>query len=529
MKNLILKDTTFRDGEQGFGAKVTNPDFALDAIRAIAGLGVGYLEVGFASRQNAPQLERIAKASEMLVGQARVCGFGRTHPEDVEVLTGLHERHGMPAAALVGKSRVRDAERALRKTPTENVALISDSVSQLKEAGLEVIYDAEHFFDGMREDAEYTLPTLAAAVEFGADWLVLCDTNGGSTTSWVAECVKKVRAVFPNVRLGVHTHNDRGRAIGNAEAAWLGGCELVEGTIGGVGERVGNMDLITFLANAVHDYGVDGELAGNLSRARFVYIRVCDALNIPPRPQQQWVGDVAFYTEAGMHASGELRDGGGYLHAEPGSVGNRVRFGVTEQSGRANLVLAAEELGIRIPDERLGDIAAKQKAMSQRGEDFGEAEATLHMFLLSQLGVLPEYFDVRRLRVIHEFHAGELHDPEASLKMAGGELHNADGEGPVSAMMEALKASLAKQYPETQPVKLTNYGVTIVDAYLGVHARVRVLVSFTDGERTWSTMSVHGNILHATWVALEEGLRYAILTKRFELPEELRVQQEQAV
>ena len=298
----------------------------------------------------------------------------------------LHNEVGLPVAVLVGKSRPRDAELALRKTKEQNLDLIHQSVTALVEAGLEVIFDAEHFFTGFHDadslNTSYALRVAATAFRAGARWVVLCDTTGAMTPEKVAKAVMATAEVVPIGNLGIHTHNDRGRAIANAESAWKCDIRHVQGTIGGVGERVGNMDLCTFIPNAVLDYKATGISPEQLRLLTPTYNLVCDVLNVEPRNDQPWVGSSAPYTEAGMHASGEMRDPQSYLNFDPAAVGNTARFGVSDQSGKANLEIRLRELGLSFNPEQLTAIATKHQELCDQGANFGLAEASLHLFFL---------------------------------------------------------------------------------------------------------------------------------------------------
>ncbi len=511
-RRLVLKDTTFRDGIQGEGVEPTELGEVMRAIQAIDELGIAYHEVGFATASGIIK-ERIEAACRLKL-QGKVCAFGRTHPLDVVTLMGLCVDHGLPVGVLVGKSRERDAKISLGKSTEENLAMIHNFVKDLVEAGLEVIYDAEHFFQAWFEsedDYNYAFATLKAAADAGASWLVLCDTNGKMTPAKIISAVKEVKERLPGVKLGIHTHNDRGRAVANAEAAFEAGVELVEGTIGGVGERTGNMDLCSFIPNAVFDLGAQEPLA--LEKLCQTYLLVCDVLNIAPRRDLPWVGSSAFYTEAGMHQCGLYRDPGSYFHANPVAVGNEARVGVTDQSGRANLVSKAREFGIEIPPNQLAEIAKAHQELVDEGANFGTADASLYLFLLRQLGRLPEFFRFVELELRSDIKPGAGVDSQAVLRLTIGDkkqLHVADGDGPVNAADEALRRTLRGFYPELDQIRLTDFKVRMVDAR-GSASKVRVLIDFTDGKKSWTTMGVSDNIEQAAWQALWDSYTYKLV------------------
>jgi len=508
-RKLIIKDTTFRDGIQGEGVQTTELNGALLAIQAIDKLGVSYHEVGFATASK-PTQERIKAACELKLN-GKVAAFGRTHPNDVSAIISL----GAPAGVLVGKTRAQDTVKAIHKTPEENLNLIKTSVSDLVSRGIEVIYDAEHFFQAFFEDdLIYALKTLSLAFKSGASWIVLCDTNGKMSPEKITEAILAVKKIIPLDHLGIHTHNDRGRALANAEAAFKAGVCLVEGTIGGIGERTGNLDLCSFIPNAALDYNVDGINSEQLANMQKTYLLVCDVLNLPPKNNTPWVGSSAFYTEAGMHESASLRDHGNYWHADPSIVGNHRRVGVTDQSGKANLISKANELGIEIPNDQVGQIAEAHQKLVDDGGDFGLADASFHLFLLRELGRLPNFFEFVSFRAIIDKKVDCKVATETSLRMkidGKPKLNNADGDGPINAFDNVLRRTLHKRYPRLLQVRLNDYEVRIVDASRGTAAKVRVRIEFTDGRKTWTTMAIHENIIEASWEALLDGYIYELV------------------
>jgi 2-isopropylmalate synthase len=507
---LVYKDTTFRDGLQGKGVDATDIQEVLRAIQAIDRLGVSYHEVGFAVA-NSGSRERIRQACEMSLS-GKVAAFGRTHLDDVSAMIELK----VPAGTLVGKTRRTDAEQALRLSPHDNLTLIGKSISALVEAGIEVIYDAEHAFQAFVEDDKaYALKTLEVAKSAGAKWIVLCDTNGKSTPGQIAAVLNMIAPHIPVSRLGIHTHNDRGRAVACAEAALSCGIGLVEGTIGGFGERTGNMDLCTFMANAFFDHHVHSISASQLRQLTSVYFLVCDVLNLTPSSNMPWVGPDAFYTEAGMHQSGLTRQPGSYFHADPASVGNHSSVGVTGQSGKANIESKAAEFGVEVVSAELKQLAREHQVLVDEGGDFGLADASFHLWLLRQLGRVPEQLPTfLSFRAIIEKQAEGSVATEASLRLlidGKPKLYNADGDGPVNALDEVLRRTLRRRFPELMHVRLGDFRVRIVDSGRGTAAKVRVRITFTDGTKTWTTMAVHENIIEASWNALWDGYLYKLI------------------
>ncbi len=508
-RKLVIKDTTFRDGVQAEEVEATDLAELLRAVCEIDKLGVHYHEVGFASANRAA-FERIKAACELPLS-GKVAAFGRTNPNDVTQI--IHS--GAPVGVLVCKSRASDVVNVLHWQLDDALAIISSSIKQLVSENREVIYDAEHFFQAfLEDDRNFALQTLERALQAGARWLVLCDTNGAMSPQQIGEVVAEVGKIFPLDQLGVHAHNDRGRAVVNAESAWQAGAILVEGTIGGFGERTGNCDLCTLLPNLVVDHRAAGISPEQLRRLTLTYNVVCDVLNRPPHRHNPWVGSSAFYTEAGMHQSGNERSNSNYLHADPAIVGNHERVGVTDQSGRANLVAKASELGLKLPPEKLPLIAESYQKLVDNGADFGLADASFYLFLLRQLDELPGFFEPVDFRLVDEKEAGLPITSQAVLRTKIGDeqkLEVADGDGPVNALDEVLRRTLRKRYPELMHTKLTNFKVRIVDAIRGTAAKVRVRITFSDGKKSWTTMAVHENILEAAWQALTDGYIYKLL------------------
>lgn len=505
---LEILDTTFRDGVQGRGIEVTNLDDAIHAIKAIDSLGVRYLELGFASSNFSAQ-ERIRKALELDL-RAKVAAFGRTHDTDVQAILDLK----VPVGVLVGKSRLRDVEKSLLKTAQENLDLIQKSVKKLTDCGVEVIFDAEHYFQAFFEDdGEYAFKVLQTAREAGASRLVLCDTNGKMTPEKIMEAISETSKHVPLEMLGIHTHNDRGRALANAEAAWVAGVRHIQGVLGGFGERTGNLDLTTLIPNLYLDHNAKGFFEEQLARLKDVYLQVCDCVNTVPDAKKPYVGDAAFYTEAGMHESGQQRDPGSYLHVDPALFGNFTTTGITEQSGRANLLSKAKELGIEIPNDRIGEVAQHYQNLVDEGVNFGLADASFHLFLLRELRELSEYFKVNMWQILNKQEAGEGSECVASLKI---NIHgqekwlNASGDGPVNALDNVLRQSLNGYTEKINHLKLVDFSVRTVDAFRGTAAKVRVLIQFSDGQRSWETVGVKENIEEASWEALLDGYVYKL-------------------
>lgn len=505
-----LFDTTFRDGLQEEGVDAKNLAQALKAIEAIDRIGVLYHETGFAV-SNAAARERIKEAAKLKLG-GRVAAFGRTLDSDIEAILEL----GVPVGVAVGKTRFQDAVKVIRRGAEENLRLIESSIRKLVQAGREAIYDAEHFFQGLYEDdSNYALTTLLTAFRAGARRIVLCDTNGKMTPRQISQAISAVvDSGIPIEIIGIHCHNDRGRANANSEAAWSAGVGHIQGTFGGFGERNGNADLVTLIPNLVLDGQAEGISPEQLGKLTETYQFVCAVLNQSPNPKHPWVGAKSFYTETGMHQSGLDRDPANYWHVNPAVVGNSPRVGVTDQSGRANLAAKAKELGVEIPVDRLSAVSEAFTDLVNNGYDFNLAEASFILFLLRQLGRFTDPFEFREFEV----HTRKTADCEAttvaSLRLKLGKratLHNADGDGPVNALDEVLRRTLRQIYPQLLDVRLTSFRVDIFDIQQGTAAKVQVFIQWSDGQIFWSTMGADTNIIEASWEAIKDGYAYKML------------------
>jgi 2-isopropylmalate synthase len=502
-------DTTFRDGAQGKNLEITSMHDFLETVKAIDDLGiVKYLELGFALASNGNR-ERI-RAAQHLHLQAEIVAFGRTHKDDVRAILDL----GVKVATLVGKSRVRDAEQALKVTPEENLKLIEDSIKALVAEEVEVIYDAEHFFAGFKEDENYAFNTLITAQKAGAKRLVLCDTTGSCTTEDVRKIIRAVKFQFAGCQnlFGVHFHNDRGRALANSEAAWEEGIDHIQGVFGGFGERTGNLDLCTLIPNLYSDYQTDID-SEKLKQLTNVYHLVCNVFGTTPYSRQPWVGESAFYTEAGMHESGGRRDPGSYLHADPSIVGNSYQVGLTDQSGKANILSKAEAWGIKVPEGKIGEIVSEFNKMIDDGYTFLKAEASFRLYLMKKMDLLPNYFSSvfppEPFSIVADKANKDL--VVATLEMNVGNnyyLESAKGDGPINALENCLRAILIFNHPEINKIKMVDFKIFTLDMSHGSAAKVRAQIKFSKGKDAWTTIGISTNWEKAAWEALFNGYFY---------------------
>ncbi len=516
-------DTTLRDGAQQEGLAFSVAD-KLAVAAHLDELGVGFVEGGWpgASPKDTEFFRRAR--TELDLRHAQLAAFGATRRPGLKAaddpLVAALRDSGAPVVTLVAKSHDRHVELALRTTLEENLAMVRDTVEHLRAEGRRVFLDAEHFFDGYASNPAYALEVLRAAVEAGADVAVLCDTNGGRLPDEVADVVHAVREAT-SARLGIHCHNDAGCAVANSLAAVDAGATHVQGTLNGYGERTGNADILTVVANLQlkRDRAVLPE--GALSEATRIAHAVSELANVPPYSRQPYVGASAFAHKAGLHASAVRVDPMLYQHEEPGSVGNDMRMLVSDMAGRASIELKGRELGYDLAGntELLTRVTATVKDLESRGYTFEAADASFELLLREAVeGAPPAFFEVESWRVIVDAQ-GDAHQKgsaaaEATVKVrAGGERLVAVGEGngPVNALDHALRAALGKAYPELAKLELIDYRVRIVDQAHGTDAVTRVLVETSDGETSWETVGVHANVIEASWEALLDAVNYGLL------------------
>ncbi|MGW2094140.1 citramalate synthase [Promicromonospora sukumoe] len=526
-------DTTLRDGAQQEGMNLSVSDkLAIAAL--LDELGVGYIEGGWPGAVPKDTDFFARAATELTLKNAVLAAFGATRRAGVRAGDDPQVRAlldaATPVVTLVAKSDVRHVERALRTTRTENLAMIEDTVSFLVAEGRRVVLDAEHFFDGYRYDPEYATSAVRTAFDAGAEVVTLCDTNGGMLPTWVGEIVAELRTrtgVGPEQRLGVHAHNDTGCAVANSLAAVEAGATHVQGTVNGYGERTGNADLVTVVANLELKAGMTLLADGGLREAARISHAISELTNISPFARQPYVGASAFAHKGGLHASAIRVDPDMYQHTDPTLVGNDMRMLVSDMAGRASIELKGRELGFDLAGqgELLSRVTNRVKEDEAAGYTFEAADASFELLLRSELGQRPDYFTVESWRAIVEtVPAGSappsVHAPdaaavaEATVKIrAGGERHvtTGEGNGPVNALDQALRSALSRVYPELARFELIDFKVRILDTELGTDAITRVLTETSDGERSWSTVGVGPNVVEAAWEAVTEAYVYGLL------------------
>ena len=517
MSNVVkIYDTTLRDGTQGEGISFSVTDKLLIAER-LDQFGVDYIEGGFPG-SNPRDITFFQEARKLRLRHARLAAFGSTRragvraDEDQQLRTLLDS--GMPVMTIVGKTWTLHVTEILRTTLEENLAMIEDSARHLFAQGREVIYDAEHFFDGYKSDPDYALRTLAAAVRGGASNLTLCDTNGGTLVDDFKAIVARVVGEFGADKVGVHCHNDSGLGVALSLAGVAAGATLVQGTANGYGERVGNANMTTILPNLVLKMGRTARCAANLAQLRDLSLFFDELANLRPDPKAPFVGQSAFAHKGGLHANAAQKVARSYEHIDPALVGNRTRVLVSDMAGRSSLALKARELGIELDERRpeMKGLIEELKEREFRGYEYEAADASFRLLVARHLGQQKAFFEVEGYRVIIERHGVELW-AEATVKVRvnGETVHTvAEDIGPVGALDKALRLALERTYPTLREVGLRDYKVRILEGSNGAGARTRVLIESGDGARIWGTVGVSDNIIDASWEALRESVEYKL-------------------
>ncbi len=511
-----IYDTTLRDGTQSSGLSPTVGD-KLRVAALLDRLGVPFIEGGWPGA-NPKDDEFFARAgTELDLESATLVAFGSTRrpgatAADDQQLQRLLEA-GTEVVCIVGKSWLRHVTHALRTSDAEGIAMVSDSIRHLRNQGRRVFFDAEHFFDGFRDEPEFALAVLEEAAAAGAERLVLCDTNGGTLPAEVGEVVAAV-AERSAVPLGVHFHNDGGCAVANSLAAVSAGAHQVQGCVNGYGERTGNADLCSLIPNLSLKLDHQTLPADRLELLYPVAHEIAEVLNAPVNPRHPYVGSSAFAHKAGLHTSGLARLDGAYEHIHPGLVGNSPKLLFSELMGRATLLSAAEEEGWDLDAGTAQTVVDRVKELEHAGYQFEAADGSFELLVREAIGWEQAYFAVlaRTVTVVGDDEDGPTARATLRVKV-GAEEHEVSrtGDGPVHALDQALRAALEPVYPELKGVHLTDYKVRDLDSADGAAARVRVLIETSDGERTWGTVGVHHNVIEASWLAMHDGMVVGLL------------------
>lgn len=521
MNKVFTYDSTLRDGGQAQGIALSLKD-KLSIAQRLDAFGIDFIEGGFPS-SNPKDMAFFEAMRELPLAHAQVVAFGSTRKKGVaarddEGLAALLES-GAPVVAIVGKTWDEQVTRALQAPLEENVAMIVDSVAFCKAAGRRVVFDAEHFFDGFAANPDYALACVKAASDAGADSIDLCETNGGALPFQVADVVAAVRKALPHTPLGIHCHNDSGCAVANTLAAVGAGATTVQGTIGGIGERTGNTDLLTVIADLELKMGctcVGPEKLRELTAVAQFVAALCN-LSVPA--SQPYVGSAAFAHKGGLHASAIARFPQAYEHAAPEAVGNRQHMLVSELAGKATLIAKAESLGIGLEGADVQAILDDIKAREAAGYSYEVADGSLALLLRRSLGAYTPSFTLESFRVIVDDYEGSgalAQDAmsEATLKIHVGDqrfVATGEGVGPVGALDTALRLALGQSYPQVAAMELIDYKVRLLDESQGTDAITRVTITTTDGHRTWGTVGVSENVIEASWNALVDSIEYGLL------------------
>ncbi|CAB4337515.1 unannotated protein [freshwater metagenome] len=514
-----IYDTTLRDGAQQEGLNLSVHD-KLSIARHLDELGVGFIEGGWPGA-NPKDTEFFARAKkELKLKNATFVAFGATRRPDVkaadDVLLGALRDSGAPAVTLVAKSYDRHVDLALRTTLDENLAMINDSITHLRENGQRVFLDAEHFFDGYRANRAYALEVVRVAAEAGADVIALCDTNGGMLPDELSQIVHDVLQ-SSSARLGIHCHNDTGCAVANSMAAVAAGATHVQGTLNGYGERTGNADLVTIIANLELKKHQAVLPEGYLAEAFRISHAVAEVTNISSSARQPYVGVSAFAHKAGLHASAIKVDASLYQHEDPASVGNDMRMLVSDMAGRASIEMKSQELGIDLKGDRevIGRVVDRVKEMESRGFTFEAADASFELLLREEAtGKRPSFFTINHWLTTVERADDKsiVTKAQVTITAQGEQIScNGSGNGPVNAIDNALRSGLKQFYPELAVLELTDYKVRILEGRLGTGAITRVLVETSDGKGEWNTIGVHENVIAASAMALEDAVTFGLL------------------
>jgi 2-isopropylmalate synthase len=519
MKKVELLDTTLRDGAQSEGISFSVRD-KLAIVETLDALGIPLIEAGNPG-SNPKDLEFFRDARNLRLRHARLAAFGATRRPRVAVKDDPQVRSlveaGTPVLVIFGKSWDLHVTEVLKTTLDENVRMVRDTLAHAKSRAERVIYDAEHFYDGYRANPAYALATLDAAVEAGADVLCLCDTNGGRFPEEIAEATKIVRERFGSrAAVGVHPHNDSGLAVANALAAVRAGANHVQGTLIGFGERCGNANLATILANLQLKAGYSCIPAAKMTGLTAAARRVAEIANIVLADDQPYVGTKAFTHKAGMHMDGVRKCAESFEHVPPESVGNARRFLISEIAGRSAVLARIQRIApsVQKTDKVVDEVVARLKALEQQGYQFEGADGSFELLVRKALGTYQPYFTLDHYQIIGERPAKNDREGAAAivkLSVKGRtEIATAEGDGPVNALDRSLRKALERFYPALAEVRLTDFKVRVLDGNRATEAITRVLIESTDGRAVWTTVGVSTDIIEASWFALVDSIEYKL-------------------
>jgi len=515
MSSIAIYDTTLRDGMQAEGVSFSLED-KLSIATCLDNLGVHYIEGGYAA-SNQKEMQFFQEVAKRGLKHSKIVAFGSTRRADrtVEDDASLNSILACrtQAATLVGKTWDLHVTTVLGCSLEENLAICADSIRYLKQKELEAIFDAEHFFDGYKENPEYAMKVLAAAAEAGADALVLCDTNGGSLPEQVFEITQRICQTFGSVTVGIHTHNDTDCATANSLAAVRAGARHVQGTINGMGERCGNANLCAVVPNLAlkmgHETLAPEKIKSLTEVSRFIF----EMANLSPVMNLPYVGESAFAHKAGLHVDALRKSKRTYEHIDPAQVGNERRFLISELSGKSNILAELEKAKITEDKALARKILSRVQDLENEGYQFEAANASFALLVKKVMGTFRPSFELIKYHVdVEKRKTGEL-VTEATVKlMVGDEVEHVvgEGDGPVNALDAALRKSLEIFYPSIRDVQLFDYKVRVVNAKEGTAARVRVVIESRDKQAIWGTVGVSENVIEASWLALVDSVEYKL-------------------
>ncbi|OPH57234.1 citramalate synthase [Paenibacillus ferrarius] len=518
--SVKIFDTTLRDGTQGEGISLSVED-KIKIARKLDELGVHYIEGGWPG-SNSKDIEFFERARDMKFTNAKITAFGSTRRKDSLAADDINLNRlvesGAQVATIFGKSWDFHVTTAIQTTLEENLAMIYDSVLYLKSNGLEVIYDAEHFFDGYKNNPEYALQTITKAQDAGADWIVLCDTNGGSLPNEVTSIVTTVKQHI-TTPVGIHAHNDCELGVANSLAAVQAGAGQVQGTINGYGERCGNANLSSIIPNLQLKLGYHVISEDQLQTLTPVSRYISEIANMHMPVNQPYVGNAAFAHKGGIHVSAILKDASTYEHTKPELVGNKQRVLVSELAGQSNVLVKAQELNLDFnkDPQKTKEVIERIKDLEHQGYQFEGADATLELLLREAFEGLEEIFTLESFKMLVEksAHHSVVSEAIVKVKVHGETIYTAaEGNGPVNALDNALRKAIIQYYPDIKNVHLSDYKVRVLDEKGATAGKVRVLMESTDFKTTWNTLGVSSNIIEASWYALVDSLRYALISRQ---------------
>ena len=530
MDPIFLYDTTLRDGTQGENVTFSAGEKLNIAMR-LDDIGVHYIEGGWPG-SNPRDVAFFELTKRVTFKQARLAAFGSTRkpgvdPDEDPNLTALLETQ-TPTVTIFGKSWDLHVEKVMNNTLKENLAMINDSVAYLKQQDREVIYDAEHFFDGYKNNKSYAMQTIAAAINGGADFIVLCDTNGGTLPLEMDSIITEVQKEMTNSRadstpkdtlkLGIHSHNDCGLAVANSISAIHKGAVMVHGTINGYGERCGNADLTAIIPILCLKMEHDCISAENLKKLKNLSRYVSETANLVPLNSRPFVGKSAFAHKGGIHVSAIMKTPRAYEHMDPRQIGNKRRVLVSDLSGKSNVEYKAKELGVELGKNGLDSrkIASEIKQLEQEGYQYDTADGSFKILLEKFTDQFKPLFELESFRVTIEKDKDQPCSAHATIKISVGdkkEITAGEGYGPVSALDNALRKALDKFYPDLDTMRLVDFKVRVIDGTRGTAAKVRVLIESRDQNQIWSTVGVSEDIIEASWQALADSFQFKLTSQ----------------